>query len=147
MAAGSPRSPIVLIEDNPADVALFRWTLMEHDIKVEIEVISHGEVAMAFAMQVGGFSNEPPPSLVLIDIGLPGHDGLQVLGAIQKNPVFCRTEVGIYSASDDPRDRKRAMEMGADFFIEKPVDLPGVRALAGRVAELLRVSLGSPGQA
>jgi DNA-binding response OmpR family regulator len=132
-----PCGRIVLIEDNPADVSLFRWALEEQGIREEVEVFSHGDVAMAFARQRGLFRNDPPPDVIVIDLNLPGFDGLQILGAICRNPIFCRTEVGIYSSSDDPADRHRAMELGADFYIEKPVDMSGLRALAQRVGDLL----------
>jgi DNA-binding response OmpR family regulator len=136
-----PCHRIVLVEDNPADATLFRWALQEQGVRDEVEVFDHGDVAMAFARQEGLFQWDPPPDVVVLDINLPGYDGMQILGTIRKNPLFCRTQVGIYSSSDDPRDRYRAMEMGADFFIQKPADLDGLRSLAERVGAML-----SPGR-
>jgi DNA-binding response OmpR family regulator len=135
------RGRIVLIEDNPADVTLFRWALWEHGIDAEIEEYSHGDVAMAFAQHQGGFRQDAPPDVVVVDLALPGHDGMQVLGALCKNPIFCRTEVGVFTSSTDPRDRARAMELGADFYIVKPMDLEGLKALAELIGEQLPVTL------
>ena len=135
-----PCHRIVLVEDNPADATLFRWALWEHGVQEEVEVFDNGEVAMAFARQEGLFKNDPPPDIVVVDLNLPGYDGMQILGSLWKNPLFCRTEMGIYSSSDDPRDRFRAMELGADFYIQKPCDLEGLQALARRIGDLLRTA-------
>lgn len=80
--------------------------------------------------------------MILLDINLPGPDGLEALDALRRHPLICRTEVGACSSSDDPRDRARAIEPGADFCLEKPVDPEGVRALAERPVEPLRASIG-----
>ena len=143
-APRGPRGRIVLIEDNPADVTLFRWALWEHGIDAEIEEYSHGDVAMAFAQHQGGFRQDAPPDVVVVDLALPGHDGMQILGALCKNPLFCRTEVGVFTSSTDPRDRLRAMELGADFYIVKPMDLDGVKALAEKIGEQLPGNLHRP---
>ena len=135
--APTPRGRIVLIEDNPADVTLFRWALWEHGIEADIQEYSHGDVAMAFARQQGVFRKDAPPDVIVVDLALPGHDGMQILGALCKNPLFCRTEVGVFTSSTDPRDRLRAMELGADFYIVKPMDLQGLQALAEKIGEQL----------
>jgi CheY-like chemotaxis protein len=127
----------VLIEDNPADATLFRWALADSGISEEVEVFSHGDVAMAFARQDGLFRSDPPPDVIVVDLNLPGHDGFEILAVICRNPLFCRTEVGVYSSSDDPCDRRRAFELGVDFYIEKPADLQGLRSLAQRLGDAL----------
>lgn len=134
---------LILIEHNPADVALFRWALRDQGVHEYLEVFDHGDVAMAFARQEGLFRNDPPPDVVVIDLELPGYSGMEILGAVRRNPFFCRTEVGIYSWLDDPRDRIRAMELGADFYLHKPSALEDLRALARTTRNLLRPALHS----
>jgi CheY-like chemotaxis protein len=135
-ASVSPRR-ILLVEDNPADVALFHYALSEHGILDEVEVFDHGDVAMAFARREGRFQTDRLPDVIVLDLNLPGFDGLQILETLRANPLFNEIPIGIFSSSDDPKDRRRGMELGADFHIEKPVDLKGVEILASTVGELL----------
>ncbi len=129
---------ILLVEDNPADVTIFRYALKERGNTDEVDVIDHGDVAMEFAQREGAFRPEDPvPDLIVLDINLPGFDGLQILGAIRKSDAFRDVPVGIYSSSDDPRDKYLAMEMGAWFYVQKPMTLEGLEALATTITEVL----------
>jgi CheY-like chemotaxis protein len=135
---------IVLVEDNPADVLLFRWALAEYGLDDEVEVVDHGDAAMEFARRERRRTSEPWPRVVLLDLKLPGHDGLEVLQAIRDNPAFRRTVVGIFSSSDDPRDRQHAMRVGAQFYIQKPADLQGVQTLADTIGWCLATGGPAP---
>jgi len=128
---------ILLVEDNPADVTLFHWALAEHGILDEVEVFTHGDVAMAFARREGLFQGDNLPEVIVLDLNLPGFDGMQILEVLRGDPLFNDIRIGIFSSSNDPRDRRRAVEMGADFHIEKPADLEGMHALASTVGDLL----------
>jgi len=129
---------ILLVEDNPADVTIFQYALKERGSGDLVDVISHGDVAMEFAQREGVFRHdELLPDLIVLDINLPGFDGLQILGAIRKSDTFRDVPVGIYSSSDDPRDKYLAMEMGARFFIQKPMTLEGLESLATTITEVL----------
>ena len=129
---------ILLVEDNPADVTIFRYALKERGSSDQVDVIDHGDVAMEFAQREGcAGQDEPLPDLIVLDINLPGFDGLQILGAIRKSDAFRDVPVGIYSSSDDPRDKYLAMEMGARFFVQKPMTLEGLETLASTITEVL----------
>lgn len=60
-----------------------------------------------------------PPSLVLLDIMLPGMDGLEVLSKLKQNPATSAVPVAMYSASGDPDIRRRAMALGAEDYVVK----------------------------
>jgi len=137
-----PCGRIVLIEDNPADATLFRWALRDRGVYEDLEVFDDGSVAMAFARQEGLFRNDPPPDVVVVDLALPGYDGMEVVESIRANLLFSRTEVWVYSASLDPGDRSRALELGADSYIQKPKDLDELRTIAARFRDLMK---GAPG--
>jgi CheY-like chemotaxis protein len=137
-----PCGRIVLIEDNPADATLFRWALRDRGVYEDLEVFDDGSVAMAFARQEGLFRNDPPPDVVVVDLALPGYDGMEVVESIRGNPLFSRTMVWVYSASLDPADRSRAIELGADSYIQKPKDLDELRTIAARFRDLMK---GAPG--
>lgn len=77
---------------------------------------------------------EHQPDLVLLDIGMPGIDGFEVLSSIRQHsdvPVIMMT------ARDDPAYQRRAEDAGADNFLNKPFDL---RELMGLVRARLKPS-------
>jgi DNA-binding response OmpR family regulator len=128
---------VVIVEDNPADVMLLRWALENRGVTCDLEVIDHGDIAMAYAEGKWPAPWDGPPSVILVDINLPGYDGFQLVEAFRANASFSGSTIGMYSSSDDEADRTRALNAGASFFIEKPVDLQGLDRLAVEVAAVL----------
>lgn len=60
------------------------------------------------------------PDLVVLDIGLPGMDGWEVLDRIRRDPTTERTPVVVLTAHAEEESRRRANEGGADAFVTKP---------------------------
>lgn len=84
--------------------------------------------------------DEKPADLVLLDLNLPGEDGLSIARYLRED---CDCAFIMVTAADDAVDRVIGLELGADDYIGKPVDL---RELAARVKSVLRRS-GGPGPA
>jgi two-component system phosphate regulon response regulator OmpR len=76
---------------------------------------------------------EAPPALILLDVALPGEDGLSVLRGLRAGDV--RVPVVMLAAAGETVDRIVALELGADDYVPKPVDL---RELEARIKALLR---------
>lgn len=72
---------------------------------------------------------------MLLDIMLPGEDGLEILGRVRKNPATEKTPVIMVTAKTTEIDKVRGLDMGADDYISKPF---GVMELISRVKALLR---------
>jgi two-component system KDP operon response regulator KdpE len=81
---------------------------------------------------------EHPFDLLLLDISLPGPDGLQVLDAVRRD---LRTPVLMLSGRSRERDKVGAFELGADDYVAKPF---GIAELLARVRALLRRVSGGP---
>ena len=79
--------------------------------------------------------SEQAPSLMLLDIMLPGEDGLEILSRVRKNPATEKTPVIMVTAKTTEIDKVRGLDMGADDYISKPF---GVMELISRVKALLR---------
>lgn len=75
------------------------------------------------------------PSLILLDIMLPGEDGLEILSRIRKHPTASETPVIMVTAKTTELDKVRGLDMGADDYISKPF---GVMELISRVKAMLR---------
>jgi two-component system cell cycle response regulator len=78
------------------------------------------------------------PDIVLLDVMMPGMDGIEVCRRIKNNPATQHIPVVMVTALDQPEDRVRGLEAGADDFLTKPVnDL----ALFCRVKSLVRLKM------
>ena len=64
--------------------------------------------------------SEQAPSLMLLDIMLPGEDGLEILSRVRKNPATEKTPVIMVTAKTTEIDKVRGLDMGADDYISKP---------------------------
>ena len=114
---------ILVVDDEPAIGDLIRNYLTRHGFRVS--VVTNGE-AMHQAM------SECKPDLVLLDLGLPGEDGLTLTRHLR-----AQSNVGviIVTGSGESVDRIVSLELGADDFVSKPFDL---RELLARIRSVLR---------
>jgi CheY-like chemotaxis protein len=70
-----------------------------------------------------------PPSLILLDLNMPGVDGMEVCRYIKRDPVAGDTPVVFVTAEDDPGTKARAREAGAMDYLVKPVDIDRLEEL------------------
>jgi two-component system, cell cycle response regulator len=75
--------------------------------------------------------------IVLLDVMMPGMDGLEVCRRLKTAPLTAHLPVVMVTALDQPRDRLKGLDAGADDFLTKPVDDV---ALLARVRSLLRLN-------
>ncbi|MFN3741845.1 MAG: PleD family two-component system response regulator [Anaerolineales bacterium] len=68
------------------------------------------------------------PDLILLDINMPGIDGLEVLAYLRREPRLNTVPVIIVTSDDQPETRRRAFQVGAQGFILKPVTLDVIEA-------------------
>jgi CheY-like chemotaxis protein len=110
---------IVLVEDNPADVLLIKKALQEKGIKCALTCFEDGEKALKNLSQAGRLS----PDLILLDLNLPGIDGVEVLRKICNIPRLLKVPVVIITSSESPSDIQRTQRIGAARYIRKPTGL------------------------
>jgi two-component system OmpR family response regulator len=79
------------------------------------------------------------PDLVVLDVGMPGEDGLSVCRRLRADPAFAELPVLFLSARDEEVDRILGLEMGGDDYVTKPFS---PRELVARVTAILRRSAG-----
>ncbi|MBC6446631.1 response regulator transcription factor [Actinokineospora xionganensis] len=126
------RGLVLVVEDDPAIAELVTLYLRRDGFGVQVE--SDGVAALAAARRV-------KPVAVVLDIGLPGMDGIEVCRALRKDGDW--TPVLFVTARDDEVDRVLGLELGADDYVTKPFS---PRELVARVRTVLRRANG-PGAA
>jgi CheY-like chemotaxis protein len=121
----SDRALILLVEDNADDAALLRRAFIKARVMNPLHLARTAEEAIAYLGGSGKYANRtefPLPSLVLLDLKMPGMDGFDVLRWIRQDPALKGLRVVVLSSSDDMRDVSTAYKLGANSFLIKPAD-------------------------
>jgi len=113
--APRPRSPRILVADDEQDLLqIMRDTLEAQGFVVE--TASDGVEALAAI-------RKDPPDIAILDLRMPRKDGFQVCEELRRDPVFEHLPVVMLSASGTRDNRVHGLNLGADDFINKPVDM------------------------
>lgn len=105
-------------------------------IKEALEVRGFDIMAASSAVEAGIELASKKPDLILMDVRMPGINGLQACAAIKKNPGTLNIPIIVVSAISDEGEIKKAFKTGiADYFV-KPVD---IEKLVARIKEILSI--------
>lgn len=120
---------ILLVEDDPSLAAGIRLALKPEHYTVDL--LANGQEALA------ALTGDEPFDAVILDLGLPELDGMQVLAAVRRHGN--RVPVLVLTARDAIDDRIRGLDAGADDYLVKPFEVAELKA---RLRALLRRSQG-----
>lgn len=115
---------ILLVEDEPSDILLTRRALSQAQMRLDLLIARDADEALDHLHQRGRFSDAVRPDLVLLDLGLPGADGLSVLRAIKSTPAFNEIPVVVLTGSESDPLIAEAYASRANSCVRKPDDLP-----------------------
>ena len=107
-------SLILIVEDNEKNMKLVRDVL---------QVKGYATLEAGTAEDGIRLANEQKPDLVLMDIQLPGMNGIEALGVLRADPATAKIPVIAVTASVMQQDRKLITEAGFDAYIGKPINL------------------------
>jgi len=122
-------SLILIVEDNPRNMKLVRDVLQVKGYSTLEAVSAEDGIALAV---------ERVPDLILMDIQLPGMNGIDALRVLRADPATSRIPVIAVTASVMQQDRKLITEAGFDGYVGKPINL--AEFLAAVSAMLIRRS-------
>ena len=113
---------LLLVEDNPDDVALILRILKK--TKAKVVVVRDGQEALDYLFFQGKYAEQKRglPNVVFLDISLPKIKGLDVLKSLRANSTTEALPVVMFSSSDEPSDIAKAYALGANSYISKPVN-------------------------
>ena len=110
---------ILLVEDNPDDVAIALRAFARSDVASRLSVARDGQEVLDLLLD--GKSLPSRPDLILLDVNLPKVNGLDVLAKIRASDEFAMMPVVILTASGREEDIVRSYRLGANSYIQKPV--------------------------
>lgn len=123
------KKPVILVVDDEKDLL----DIVSHHLKKEhyqVETALEGEAALQKARKL-------VPDLILLDLMLPGMDGLEVCRQLKADPRTQSVPVLMLTAKAEETDAVIGLSQGADDYIRKPI---GMRELLARVSSRLRVT-------
>ena len=119
-------TPVILVvEDNERNLKLLRDVLEYAGYDVRVARTAEEGITLAVS---------DPPHLVLMDLQLPGVDGVEALGRLRESPRTADIPVVAVTAQAMKQDRERALRAGFDGYVEKPIS---VRAFTDQVRRFL----------
>lgn len=121
-----PSEPILIVDDNPVNLKLVRVLLTSegYDVRTATDAEEALEILHTFH-----------PRVILMDIQLPGMDGLELTTRLKANPDTRDIIILALTAYAMKGDDKKTLDAGCDGYIPKPID---TRTLPGVIAEYLR---------
>jgi CheY-like chemotaxis protein len=116
---------ILLVEDDPDDAFMTRRALEKNNLCNELVIVRDGEQALDYLFGTGSYEGRDTtvmPQVILLDLGLPKVDGLEVLERVRSDERTRRLPVVVLTSSAEDRDRVESYVRGANSFVRKPVD-------------------------
>lgn len=109
----SVATPILIVDDNPSNTKLLAFLLTSKGY--EVHTAANADEALAAV-------ESRPPRLILMDIQLPGMDGLSLTRQLKANPATSTILIIAATAYAMKGDEERARAAGCDGYLTKPID-------------------------
>lgn len=139
---------ILLVDDNPMDVILTLDAFNEAKLNNNINVARDGEEALEYIFGKGQFADRtkfPMPSLILLDLKMPGIDGFEVLRQIKNTEKLKRIPVIILTSSKEEGDLALSYDIGANSYLVKPVNFNGFIEVVKKIDDYwFTLNIGAP---
>ncbi len=120
--------PILLVEDSPEDYEITVRAFKQATLANKITHCDNGDDALDYLFHQGKYADPetaPRPGVILLDLNMPGTDGREVLASIKSDKNLKAIPVIVMTTSSDPRDIAECYQVGANSYVQKPVDLQG----------------------
>ena len=124
---------VYIVDDDPDDRQIILDAFIENNSTLDYVFIENGEELMQLLHTPG---EQGLPSLILLDLHMPGMYGLQALKEIKSHKDFGHIPTIILTTSNLDKDRKASYAMGANCFLQKPIVYNELVSLIGAILTL-----------
>lgn len=136
--ASNATKTILIVEDSDDDFFATQRAFKKAGLSNPIQRCTNGDQAVDYLFRQGEFADPktaPRPSVVLLDLNLPGLDGRDVLRKIKADPLLHKIPVIVLTTSSAEQDIERCYADGANTYIQKPVNLQGFFEAVSRLKD------------
>jgi len=111
------RHKVIIVDDDADDREITKDAFMASFPEADYLTLDNGETLVQYLQQNAA---EDHPSLIMLDLNMPGKDGREVLKEIKSNPKLQVIPIIVFTTSSSLRDKNIVYESGANCFITKP---------------------------
>lgn len=111
------KHPIVIVDDDLDDRGLIKDAFLENNADKDFVLLESADILLQFLRTA---SDLELPSLILLDLNMPGKDGREALKEIKKDSRFRHIPIIVFSTSSLDKDRIISYELGSNCFLTKP---------------------------
>ena len=149
-ARNGTKSPVnvLLVDDDNNHLAMFGIAAVESKCDVRFNTAMDGKEAIDYLEGMDIFADRsryPLPDVLVLDLKMPGMDGIAFLVWRKDTPVFSTLPVMIFTGLEDKEEIARALALGANHFLAKPHNLQGYVDVVRAVWEFEIKSSGNRG--
>jgi two-component system, response regulator len=120
------RLPILYAEDDQDNWLLMHLAHLESVVKHPIVFVSDGREVIEYLCGEGRYANAPKPGIILLDLNMPGLDGIDTLRWVKGQPAFRTIPVVVLTTSTSDKDIAETYAAGASTYITKPASAAGL---------------------
>src|SRR3954465_9179308 len=117
MDADRPLLQVLIVEDDPGDVALMESAFAEHSIDSTLHHVPDGGEALAFLNRDDPYRDAPRPDLILLDLHMPRGDGRQALIMIKTDDRFKSIPTIVFTTSAADSDVSSSYSAQANAYV------------------------------
>jgi len=131
---------ILLAEDEDDEAFLLERALKKAAITNPVQRVRNGDEAVDYLSGAGCYSDRthyPLPFLVLLDLNMPKRSGFEVLEWARQQPHLQTLAIDVFSGSGRPQDIERALKLGANLYLKKPIAVAALTDLLNGYRQVL----------
>jgi CheY-like chemotaxis protein len=125
---------VLLVEDNPGDVVLFREALAATGLSAQVHVVEGGDDAIWFLRRQHRFADAPRPHVVVLDLNVPTRNGREVLMEMASDPALNTIPVAVLTTSTSEAHVSGMYPRGRCLYFTKTGDFTRLQDIVRQIA-------------
>jgi CheY-like chemotaxis protein len=117
--------PLLVVEDSNEDFRMLQRLMRRLAVQNPIYRCTNGDEVLEFLYQEGNYQDPdraPRPSVILLDLNLPGIDGRDILERLKQDSSLRKIPIVVFTTSSNPKDIELCYQKGANGYLIKPIN-------------------------